>query len=74
MKLKIAISAALIAGPIISTAAQTTPTFYVVQDRKTNTCKLFDTKPTGIEYTALVYKTRAEAQVGMKTVKGCAAD
>ena len=55
-------------------AAQTTE-FYVVQDVKTKKCTIVDKKPTTTtEVTVVgdgVYKTRTEAETGMKSVKVC---
>ena len=48
--------------------------FYVVQDVKTKKCTIVDKKPTTTETTVVgngVYKTRTEAETGMKTVKVC---
>jgi hypothetical protein len=48
--------------------------FYVVQDVKTKKCTIVDKKPTTTETTVVgngVYKTRTEAESGMKTVKVC---
>jgi hypothetical protein len=49
--------------------------YYVVQDAKTKKCTITETKPTTTETTVVgdgtVYKTRAEAETGMKTVKVC---
>lgn len=49
--------------------------FYVVQDVKTKKCTITETKPTSSEMTVVsgntVYKTRAEAETGMKSVKVC---
>jgi TRAP-type mannitol/chloroaromatic compound transport system permease large subunit len=49
--------------------------FYVVQDVKTKKCTITESKPTTTETTVVsgdtVYKTRAEAEAGMKTVKVC---
>ena len=56
-----------------SAIAQTTE-FYVVQDKTTKKCTIVDKKPT-TETTVVVgngmYKTRTEAETGMKTVKVC---
>ena len=58
-----------IAGPAFAQS------FYVVQDVKTKKCTITETKPTSSEMTVVsgdtVYKTRAEAETGMKTVKVC---
>ena len=49
--------------------------FYVVQDVKTKKCTIVDKKPTSTEMTVVgdgkVFKTRTEAEAGMKTVKVC---
>ena len=50
--------------------------FYVVQDVKTKKCTIVDKKPTTTtEVTQVggttVYKTRTEAETGMKSVKVC---
>lgn len=48
--------------------------FYVVQDVKTKKCTIVEKKPTTTETTVVgngVYKTRTEAETGMKTVKVC---
>ncbi len=49
--------------------------FYVVQDVKTKKCTIVDKKPTTTTETTIlgttVYKTRTEAEAGMKTVKVC---
>ena len=48
--------------------------FYVVQDVKTKKCTIVDKKPTTTETTVVgngIYKTRTEAETGMKSVKVC---
>jgi type IV secretory pathway component VirB8 len=49
--------------------------FYVVQDAKTKKCTIVDKKPTTTTETTVVgnsvYKTRTEAETGMKSVKVC---
>jgi len=50
--------------------------FYVVQDVKTKKCTIVDKKPTTTTETTVVgdgtvYKTRTEAETGMKSVKVC---
>jgi hypothetical protein len=47
-----------------------------VQDVKTKKCTVVDKKPVATEATivgpdGVVYKTKAEAETAMKTVKGC---
>jgi hypothetical protein len=50
--------------------------FYVVQDVKTKRCTVVDKKPTESTTTVVspsgtIYKTRSEAETGMKSVKVC---
>ena len=71
--MKSVISAALLVAFVSAAAAQTT-SFYVVQDVKTKKCTIVDQKPTTKETVVVgngVFKTRAEAETGMKTVKVC---
>jgi hypothetical protein len=60
---------------IVPAAAQTTTTeYYVVQDVKTKKCTIVDKKPTTTtEFTVLGngFKSRTEAESGMKTEKIC---
>ena len=53
--------------------------FYVVQDVKTKKCTIVDKKPVDTSMTVVspsgtIYKTRAEAETGMKTVKVCSSN
>ncbi|MFO1109293.1 MAG: hypothetical protein U1E61_08930 [Bradyrhizobium sp.] len=72
MKLKTLVVAATLT---IAAAPAFAQSFYVVQDVKTKKCTITETKPTTTEITVVsgdtVYKTRAEAETGMKTVKVC---
>jgi hypothetical protein len=48
--------------------------FYIVRDAATKKCTIVDKKPTVTTTTVVgnnVYKTRTEAETGMKTVKVC---
>ena len=50
--------------------------FYVVQDVKTKRCTIVDKKPTTTTETTVVgdgkvFKTRTEAETGMKSIKVC---
>jgi len=48
--------------------------FFIVQDVKTKKCTIVDKRPTTTETTVVgngVFKTRVEAETGMKTVKVC---
>ncbi len=72
--MRIAIAALALAAVSTAALAQTTE-FYVVQDVKTKRCTIVDKKPTTTtEVTVVgdgVYKTRTEAETGMKAVKVC---
>ena len=53
--------------------------FYVVQDSTTKKCTIVDKKPTVKTETIVspdgtVYKTRSEAESGMKTIKVCSSN
>ena len=56
-------------------AQTTTSEYFVVQDVKTKKCTIVDKKPTTTtEVTVVgdgVFKTRTEAETGMKSVKVC---
>ncbi len=84
MKIKLLAAAALVAS--FAAPAFAADEFYVVQDVKTKKCTVVDKKPTESSMTVVsptessmtvvspagaVYKTRAEAEAGMKTVKVC---
>lgn len=70
----LALAGALAVAFSAAAVAQTTE-FYVVQDVKTKRCTIVDKKPTTTtEMTVLgttVFKTRTEAESGMKTYKEC---
>lgn len=70
---KLILTAALVASFAAPAFAEE---FYVVQDTATKKCTIVDKKPTVTTMTVVspsgtVYKTRAEAETGMKTVKVC---
>jgi hypothetical protein len=74
MKFKLVAAAALVAS--FAAPAFAADEFYVVQDGKTKRCTVVDKKPTESSMTVVspagtVYKTKAEAEAGMKTVKVC---
>lgn len=74
MKLRIAIAALMVAA--FSLPAFAADEFYVVQDVKTKKCTIVDKKPTDTSMTVVspsgtMYKSRTEAEAGMKTVKVC---
>ena len=70
---KLLISAA--AAAIMTGAAYAQTEFYVVQDTSTKKCTIVDKKPatktTVIVGDGKVFKTRTEAETGMKTIKVC---
>ena len=74
MKTKILATALLVAS--FAAPALAADEFYVVQDTATKKCTIVDKKPTVSTMTVVspsgtVYKTRTEAETGMKTVKVC---
>jgi hypothetical protein len=69
---KIILAATLVAFATPALAQE----FFVVQDTATKKCTIVDKKPTATTTTVVspsgtVYKTRTEAEAGMKTVKVC---
>jgi hypothetical protein len=75
---KIAVAAVLVGALAIPAFAQSTE-FYVVQDKTTKKCTIVDKKPTVSTQTVVtpggtVYKTRAEAETGMKSIKVCSSN
>lgn len=74
MKFRPIVAAALITA--FTMPAFAAGEFYVVQDVKTKKCTIVDSKPTDTSTTIVspsgtVYKTRTEAEAGMKSVKVC---
>ena len=70
---KLLLSAAVLAFAVTSAYAQTTE-FYVVRDTTTKKCTIVDKKPTTTTTTIVdngTFKTRTEAETGMKTMKVC---
>ena len=68
-----AINAAFVA-PVIAQTTTTTEQYYVVQDVKTKKCTIVNKRPeTTTEFSILGngFKTRTEAEGGMKTEKVC---
>ena len=72
---KFLISAAAAAIMTGAAYAQTATEFYVVQDTSTKKCTIVDKKPTAKTTVVVgdgkVFKTRTEAETGMKTMKVC---
>ena len=76
MKSRLIVAAALITAFATPALAEE---FYVVQDTATKKCTIVDKKPTVATETVVspsgtIYKTRAEAEAGMKTVKVCSSN
>ena len=71
---KLLLSGAVIAFTVTSAYAQTTTEYYVVRDATTKKCTIVDKKPTTTTTTVVdngIFKTRTEAETGMKTMKVC---
>lgn len=76
MKFRTLAAATLIAAFVTPALADQ---FYVVQDAKTKKCTVVDKRPvdsttTVVSPSGTVYKSRTEAEAGMKTVKVCSSD
>jgi len=74
MKTKLIVAAALVAS--FAVPAFAADEFYVVQDTATKKCTIVEKKPTETNMTIVspsgtVYKSRTEAETGMKTIKVC---
>ena len=72
---KFLISAAAAAIMTGAAYAQPATEFHVVQDTSTKKCTIVDKKPTATTTVVVgdgkVFKTRTEAETGMKTMKVC---
>ena len=74
---KFLLSGAVLAFAATSAFAQTTvgsSEYYVVRDATTKTCTVVDKKPTTTTTTVVdngTFKTRTEAETGMKSIKVC---
>lgn len=73
---RIALAAALMTALAVPAFAQSTTVteYYVVQDSSTKKCTIVDKKPTTatiVQVGPLAFKTRTEAEGGMKTIKVC---
>jgi hypothetical protein len=66
--------AAALAAAVAGTAYAQATEYYVVQDTSTKKCTIVDKKPTTTTVTQVgpvTFKTRQEAESGMKTIKVC---
>jgi hypothetical protein len=72
---RLSLAAAVVAAIAVPAFAQSTTTeYYVVQDTKTKRCTIVDKKPTTttvVQVGPAAFKTRTEAEAGMKTIKVC---
>jgi hypothetical protein len=72
---RIAFAAALATALAFPAFAQSTVTeYYVVQDASTKKCTIVDKKPTTtttVQVGPVAFKSRTEAEAGMKTIKVC---
>ena len=69
--------AAFAVGFAIPAMAANEPSWYLVQDAKTQKCAVVDKKPVGAAYAIIVgngHKTRLEATQVMRTRKPCAVE
>jgi hypothetical protein len=71
---RLALAATLAAALAVPALAQTTTEYYVVQDTATKKCTIVDKKPTTtttVQVGPAAFKSRTEAETGMKTIKVC---
>jgi hypothetical protein len=74
---KYLIAAALVSACAVAASAQTTTEYYVVQDSATKKCTIVDKKPTTttmLQVGPVAFKTRTEAEAGMKTITVCSSN
>lgn len=68
------IGALAFAAATVAETAMAATEYYVVRDTTTKKCTVVESKPTSTTTTIVgngVYKTRTEAETGMKTTKVC---
>jgi len=71
---RLALAGALATALAVPAFAQTATEYYVVQDTTTKRCTIVDKKPTTttmVQVGPAMFKTRTEAETGMKTIKVC---
>jgi hypothetical protein len=74
MMKKYLIGTALASVLAVSASAQVATEYYVVQDTATKRCTIVDKKPTTtsvVQVGPMAFKTRTEAEAGMKTITVC---
>jgi hypothetical protein len=71
---KLLLVGAVSAFAVTSVLAQAATEYYVVRDASTKKCTIVDKKPTTTTTTVVdngTFKTKTEAETGMKTMKVC---
>ena len=71
---KFLIAGAVCAFAATSVYAQTATEYYVVRDASTKKCTIVDKKPTATTTSVVdngTFKTKTEAETGMKSIKVC---
>ena len=71
---KYLIGAALASALAMSASAQVATEYYVVQDSTTKKCTIVDKKPTTttvVQVGPMAFKSRTEAEAGMRTITVC---
>ncbi len=66
--------AAIAQTTVVTPSTSTSTEYYVVRDTATKKCTIVDQKPTATTTTVVdngIFKTRLEAESGMKTTKVC---
>ena len=75
MLAKYLLGSVVLVALVAPVSAQTTVTeYYVVQDAATKKCTIVDKKPTTtttVQVGPVAFKSRTEAESGMKTIKVC---
>jgi uncharacterized membrane protein len=74
---KYLIGVAVASALAVSASAQTATEYYVVQDTATKKCTIVDKKPTTtttVQVGPMAFKTRTEAEAGMKTITVCSSN
>jgi len=76
--IRLVLATGILAALALPAATQTTTTttteYYVVQDTTTKKCTIVDKKPTTttmVQVGPVAFKTRTEAEAGMKTIQVC---
>ena len=69
--------AAFTAATIGAACAEAEPEYYVIQDATSQTCTIVDRRPERtdknvVQVGPVAFKSRGEAEAGVKTIKACA--